>query len=316
MTKVAPICAKAAAAPHTREQIALDAAKAYIALKRYEALVTAAGENVSVHQHFVSLADERSQGGIADSTEVQLANVNLGEAQSGQEDMAGFLRAANSAYLSKVGVPAGRLADVPDLKLDLSSLGDLDKVAADAPAVQMAKAREAEARHAVDAEKASLYPRLAVETYYKDGSDYTGKKAGIGVRLTGPTFTGLSNFQRVESMRYAVETSQWTAEAARRDAALKVKEFIDRAPTLQSQIKILAMQQEKAKALRTLYESQFKLGDRNLIDLINVQADVTRIEKSKINARFDILDLQYGAAAALGRLEEQLGIAVSGVDYE
>jgi outer membrane protein TolC len=90
--------------------------------------------------------------------------------------------------------------------------------------------------------------------------------------------------------------------------SLQVREFSDRTPTLRNQIGILSMQQEKARKLRSLYEEQFKTGERNFLDLITVQNDVIRLERSKINAKYDILDLQYAAASALGILQQQLAI--------
>ncbi|MNL72561.1 hypothetical protein D3C87_1978900 [compost metagenome] len=79
-----------------------------------------------------------------------------------------------------------------------------------------------------------------------------------------------------------------------------------------SQETILAAQLKRARTLRGLYEDQFKLGERKLLDLITVQGDIVRLERSRVNARFDILDLQYGAAGALGRLQEELGLKTDG----
>jgi adhesin transport system outer membrane protein len=292
----------------TREDIALKAAQSFISIKRYEALVGAARENIGVQERFVTLASTRSQGGISDATEVQLANVHLGEAQSSLEDAEGYLRAARSTYYSYVGSQAGELTDVPELALSMTGPDQFADGVGDAPTVRLASARGDEAQGAADAEKASLYPRLTVETYYRGGSDYTGDKSGIGFRLTGPTMTGLSSFQRAQAMQSAVEASRWNAEAAKRDVALKVRELMDRAPTLRNQIGILGMQQEKAKKLRQFYEDQFKMGERSFLDLITVQNDVTRLERSKINAKYDILDLQYNSAGALGTLLQQLAI--------
>lgn len=293
----------------TKEDISLKSAQAFIAIKRYEALVQAAREDISVHERFVRLASTRAEGGIADSTEVQLANVHLGEAQSALEDAEGYLRAARSTYHSYVGLEAGALGEIPELQLDLSRFNTLEASITDAPTVKLAQARVDEAQGAVDAEKASLYPRISAETFYRGGSDYSRDKTGIGIRLTGPTFNGFSNFQRVEAMRKSVDSSEWAAEAAKRDINLKIKELTDRTPTLRNQIGILSMQQEKAKELRRLYEEQFKMGERSFLDLINVQNDVVRLERSKINAGYDLFDLQYSAAAALGVLQQKLDIS-------
>jgi outer membrane protein TolC len=93
---------------------------------------------------------------------------------------------------------------------------------------------------------------------------------------------------------------------------MQARELFDHEPTLRGRIRILDAQLVKARALRDLYEDQFKIGERKVADLVNVQADVFRIERSLINARFDILDLQYKAAAALGYLVDALQMNLQG----
>ncbi|KAF2989902.1 TolC family protein [Methylocystis sp. MJC1] len=134
----------------------------------------------------------------------------------------------------------------------------------------------------------------------------------MGLRLVAPTFVGLSNFKRVEAAHLQADSAQWAAETAVRKAVEDVRAFQDKAPTLRSQATILEAQLRKAKALRKLYEDQFLLGERTLIDLASVQGDVYRIERNGAEARYAISDLQYSAASALGRLLQLLDIAAEG----
>lgn len=295
-----------------REETALAAASAFIEVKRRERLAAAADDNVDVHSRIARLARDRHNGGVGDSSEVELARVRLGEAQSALQEELGALRSARSAYYAQVGHNPGKLARVPTLALKASAIADLDAAVAKAPGVIAAVAREEAARHVVDAEKASLLPKVSVQGYVRDDGDSRGQYTGVGLRVSGPTITGLSNFQRVGAARLAAESARWKAESVKREAIRKVREFIDRAPTLKSKIAILAQQIRQARALRDVYEDQFKVGQRSLIDLVNVQADINRITRSRINARYDNILLQYRASAALGRLQQELGLALQG----
>lgn len=294
-----------------RENAAYMAAAAFIEVKRVEELVQAAKDNLSAHEHIVKLASERHEGGVGDSSEVALAGVRLGEAQSSLQETMGELRSARSVYYARVGYMPGRLAGVPELALKPAAIVDPENAAVKSPSVVAAQARAEAARESVKVERASLLPKLSVEGYVRDEGDARGMYTGYGLRLTGPTMTGLSNFQSLDAARLAAESAEWTVESARREVASKVKEFIDRAPTLRAKVGILDEQIGRARALRDLYEDQFKVGERSLVDLVNVQADIYRITRDRINARYEDVGLQYGAAAALGRLEQELGVAGS-----
>lgn len=291
-----------------KEKAALEAAQAYIAVQRAVELVDIASENITILKRFEHLAKMRSEGGVTDVSEVELAGVHLGDAESTLREEEGSLRAAQSAFIAKVGYTPTNLAEPSDLKMKIVDFGEVVSAAANAPAVDVANAREQEAIHSLDVEKASLYPVLSAEAYYRGGDTGRNDGTGIGLRVKGPTLNGFSNFQRVEAMNHAAQSARWSAEAAKRNAAAQVKEFIDREPTLSSQAAILDQQLKRAKKLRGLYEDQFKLGERKLIDLITVQSDIVRNQRSRVNARYDIISLQYAAVGALGKLLENLGI--------
>ena len=292
-----------------REKTAYDAAIAFIGLRRASELAAAAEDNVTAHQRIAELAGIRTRGGVGDATEAGLASVRLGEAQSSLEDARGGQRSARNVYMTRTGAePPGGLADVPAIRMLLGGAADIDAAAGEAPAVQVARAREQTALEAAKAERASLFPRLDAEAYVRSYDTARTIDKGVGIRLTGPTFTGFSNFERVKSARFQAESARWQAETARRDATLRVRELIDRTPTLEEQLTILATQLDEARVLSNLYELQFKLGRRSLVDFLNIQADIFRIARTLVNTRYDLFQLQYAAAEGLGRLETSLGL--------
>ena len=294
------------------EKAALEAVAAHIAVRRSEELVKAAQENLVAHQRFTELATDRTSGGVGDATEVELAGVHQGEAESALEDTKGGLRNAYSVYYSRVGREAARLAPVPELPLFLGEDRNLEAVALNAPAVLAARARQEAARHAAKVERAGLLPRLSAEAFVRGDDDADDAQTGVGLRIMGPSLAGLSNFSRVEAANLQADSARWASEAARREATLQARELFDHEPTLRGRIAILDTQLVRARALRDLYEDQFEIGERSVADLVNVQADVFRIERSLINARYDIIDLQYQAAAALGYLIDALQVNLKG----
>src|SRR5690606_4783259 len=175
------------------EGAALAAVQAHIAVRLNETLAEAARENLEVHQRFTQLAKDRTSGGVGDASEVELAAVNQGEAESALEDARGALRKAVSVYYSRVGQAPRRLAPVPELPLFLGRDNNVETAALEAPAVIAARARQDAARNQARVERADLLPKLSAEAFVRgDGEDevYTG----VGLRIVGPTLLGLSNF--------------------------------------------------------------------------------------------------------------------------
>lgn len=293
------------------ELAALEAVEAHIAVQRSRRLVDAAHENLDAHRRFTRLANDRASGGVGDATEVELAGVHEGEAHSSLADARGALRNALSVYYTRVGLEPKALAEIPELPLDLLKQGNVAAATLNAPAVVAARARQEAARNAASMERAGLLPKLSAEAYIR-GRDIDDPATGVGLRVTGPTVKGLRNFNRVEAAELEAASAKWAAEAARREATIRVDELVDREPTLRSRIRILREQLENARSLRDLYEDQFKIGTRSVADLVNVQADVFRIENGLINARYDIVSLQYSAAAALGHLMSSLQVNLEG----
>ncbi|WP_163267596.1 TolC family protein [Chelativorans alearense] len=293
-----------------RETAALEAAAAHIAVKRSEELIAAAERNLAVYRHFAALAKQRASGGVGDATDLELVGVRQGEAESALEDVRGALRKAHSVYLLRIGAEADGLSEVPELPLTLDT--GVDVAVSEAPAVKAARAREAAARQAVKSEQAGLLPKVSAEAFVRGDQNSGGADTGVGLRITGPTMAGLSNFNKVEAARLQADSAKWAAETARRGASLQVRQLLDQEPTLRRRLGILGAELKRARALRALYEDQFKIGERKVADLVNMQADIFRIESSRVNARYDILDLQYAAAGAVGTLLGSLQLAPPG----
>ncbi|HSX63384.1 MAG TPA: TolC family protein, partial [Pseudoxanthomonas sp.] len=292
-----------------REKAAYEAATAFIAVKRMTELVEAAEDNVHAHERVAELARIRTDGGVGDATEKGLASVRLGESESAREDARGNLRIARNRYANKVGAePPEVLGDVPNLPLLFRTEGSLETLVYQAPTVESARARERSALAGARFQKAELFPRLEAVAYARTYNHMDKVDTGIGIRLVGPTFTGLSSFERVQAAGLQAESARWQAETARRDVVLRIRDLIERTPTLEEQLAILEVQLKEALVLRDLYEDQFKLGRRSLVDFLNIQADIHRVARTQVNTLYDLFELQYAAAEGLGRLQVSLAI--------
>lgn len=285
-----------------REKTALEAAQAFIAVKRQQALVDATKKNLEALERIAEFAKERASGGLGDSSEVAITGVHRGEAEAALVDAMGMLTQAKSVYASVTGQKPGALGAVPELPLAFDDMPDIRTAATNTPSVAAALARSEMADHAVKSEKADLLPKLSAEAYFNSARQDTG----IGFHLRSPVYNGLATVKNIEAAQLGGESEQWRAEVALRDAVRDVEAFQNQASALRERFAILKTQLATAKALQQDYEDQFEIGQRSLTDLLSVQSDVFRIERSLIEARYNVFDLQYVAANALGILQRTL----------
>jgi len=287
-----------------RENTAFEAAEAFIGLHRMRELELAALDNVEAHERIAELARIRTEGGVGDATEIGLASVRLGEARSALEDARGNVRIASNLYITRMGAePPAVLEPVPELTMVFDGQEMFETALDAAPTVQIAYAQEKQALSRARSEKKGLFPRLEAVAYVRSFDEMETQDTGVGLRFTAPTFNGFTNFDRIEAANLQAESARWQAETARRDVRLRVRDLIERTPTLERQLEILRTQHTEALRLRDLYEIQFKLGRRSLVDFLNVQADIYRIARTIADTRHTIFNLQYAAAQGLGRLE-------------
>ena len=294
-----------------RETTALDAAQAYIEVKRNEALFKATQDNFAEYKKITKLASDRYGGGVGDSADVQFAKVRQGEARSALEGAASQLRDARAVYDSRMGHKPGNLAQAPDLVTRLDMVGDFKRAVAKAPAVRYALAKQKAAMYDAEKQEASLLPTLStIATIKGEDDDFFSKSYGL--TLQAPTFSGFSNFEWAKSARLAANSAGWKAEEERRKAIRQINKFIETAPLLRSRVTILDEESNKAHHLQELYHDQFLVGHRSLTDLLNMQSDILRIAQNRIKAHFDMLGTQYNALSAIGRLLSGLGIKIEG----
>lgn len=298
----------------TRGDVAYAAAQAYITIKLAEALIEVNNENVDAHHRFVELGELRLSGGVADRAEAELAQVRLATAEAARTESYNTLEQARTTFSILVGEEPGNLPEPGRLSLNVDDISNIAEATDRSPRLWAARSGIEQAEAQITVERASLLPTLSADAYIA-GGEFSTQRQVVGIRLSGPSLTGFSQFRNVQQARLNVKSAQLKVEAIRRDITETLSDFIDNDQTLASQLEILRGQLAKARSLRTVYEDQFKLGTRSISDLLSVQTDIYTIARTMAEDRYQRLLIQYRAAAVMGELEAELGLSSStGVD--
>jgi outer membrane protein TolC len=275
-------------AANTREVVAANVARAYLAAQRTQADVESAEANVKLSLAVLEQAEHQKDAGTGTGIEVTRAKVQLANDRQRLLDTQNQRRAANLRLLRAIGIR---------LDTEVRLTDKLEYVAVDAVTLEAARAealkqrpdlkaqqdREAQAHLAADATKMERLPTVAAFADY--GSLGTGldnslptRTYGISVRV--PIFDGGR-----KDARRAESASQYRQEKVRTNdlkeqVELDVRLALDELQSADDQVKVAREGLDLAENELTQARRRYDAGVANSLEVTDAQ---TRLERARDN---------------------------------
>jgi adhesin transport system outer membrane protein len=302
----------------SEEDIALQATQAYLSVLEGRDIVELAEENVRAHvevHHDVRLRAQQGGGSIAD---VRQAEARLALAQTRLTELRGDLRDAESDFIETVGTMPDDL-ELPEPPEDAMPAGveeAVEKSIAGNPAIRAATTTVVARRTDVEASNGVFWPRLDIELLAARNHNIQGSRGleqnyqALGV-LRWNLFRGGADLARKrrlaelasQSIQLEAEQKRLTEEQMRVDHnALQVAQ--DRLPTLED--RVLAADQ-----VVVAYRQQFQLGQRTLLDVLDVENELFQARVALVQGEFDLREANYRVLATMGSLGPTLGVVAA-----
>jgi outer membrane protein, adhesin transport system len=313
----------------TRESVAFRTTQVYLDVLRSRRLLTLGEENVASHREILGKVRRRVERGVGQKADLQQAVARLALAQSTVTRRRGDLEQAIANYERVVGeLPDGLLRPAStstgivrsgevDSEQLMESIADATETGyAQHPALNAAQAQVEAAKAAADGAKAAYLPRVDLElgaTRDKNIAGVKGDRRIETVFLVGRwnLFRGGSDKareralaeRRVEAMDAAADTRRAIKEGV--TVALQSK--------VTSEQRLIYLKQHVAASEETLrsYQSQFELGRRTLLDVLNAKNELFAARSNLTSGIYEDLINQYFVEASKGLLVQSLGIALS-----
>lgn len=290
------------------EFIALQVSRQYLNILLQQRIVAAAQDNVSFHQAMVNdLGTGVSQGSIsvADQQQaqerLQAAIVNQTEAEQSLEDARITLRTLTGLDISAAQLPATYVEALPSSPDEAIGLARTNN-----PKVREAMA-DVDTSHAmVDAAKADLYPTIGVDGSARYGVDidaFRGETKDLQGRvyLRWNVFDGGINRNKYQEMVRRASEARYKLYDITRQAEDDVRTAWN-AMRAQSRITTELTTQSKVNDdLLLSYRSQFNVGRRSLLDVLDAQNSRYNVQVRLETARFSQQFAQYQTLAATNR---------------
>lgn len=299
----------------TSERIGLRVVLLYLDVLRTRRFVDITQENLNALIDIAGQIRELTQAGRGTGSDVDQADSRVAQGRAALEQRKGENNAAIARYIEVVGeVPTDLvLPDAPQYQRPASeeeaiafALGHHPSGLASA---SFYKQRQADAKAAW----APFYPRLDFETLASTGSNLDGNKGRDSdinprLRMRQNLFNGMGDWARVGRAGEEAVAAKEDDNEQRRRIREEVRVSYRNLKTAEERLSPLKAHAVSAKQVLEGYRSQFELGKRSLLDLLDVQNELLQARLSQTDGEFRVLLTNYELISSQGVLLDQFGV--------
>lgn len=303
----------------TANAVALQAVQAYLEMQRAGETLAVASRNVEAHQALLSRVRTRADGGRGASSEVSQASARLNAAKAAKAEADGRLKDARALYLTVVGKAPAKLEPVTSLAKHLPRTVEIAVAEAKkgSPAIMSRIFDVAAAEAAIGIAQAAFYPKVNLEVggeFSKDVDRYTGRRSDVSgmLVLRQNLFNGGIDAARVEEARRRADEAREIARNAGRSIERDVRISWNAIQTAQVRSGSISRQLDANRVVVSAYREQFDLGQRTLLDILDIQNELFVNESVLATERFVAQFNVYRILASMGRLVTAFNLPLPG----
>lgn len=298
------------------EFVALDAIEAHLNVLRNQEIVALNETNVAQHRRILSQVGDLEEGGRTDVADVRQAESRLARAEESLAISQGNLADARATFIRIVGEsPADLSKSSPPAAVIPASSDDAAELASvSSPTVSIAGADVDVSSAELRGSRSGFYPRFDLELGADVGEDLDGVEgnnvgASALVVMRYNIFRGGGDialereaFHRVNEARANLQRARLAAEE---EARLSYNAF----ETAKARTLALTSKAEAQRRTRDAYASQFEVGNRDLLDLLDAEnelfIDRVNLTTAMVTEEFAV----YRVLAVVGGLLDTLDVS-------
>ncbi len=278
---------------------------------RYSQLVDNAKKQVKSLRDILALTRMRAEAGASTRVDPVQAQARVEAAEAQQQEVEIKLQQQQYHLQSLLGQPvaADHLSAPHELLSQIKKQGqtvDLNKN----PTILMAQADVAVAQAELRSYKAQRYPTLSLEAntnkYMGDIANYQSRSQYQNVYLSvnSTIYQGGSLAAQESASARALEAARSLIASKKLELTDQQRSYFQSITGLQRNISLLTNRMKTITETRSLYREQYlSLGNRNALDLLNAEQEISNAERDLINARCDLwaASVNYIVMAGMAR---------------
>ena len=304
------------------QEVALEAAVAFLDTVRYQKLVRYAEDNYIVHRQVYDRIAERTGGGVSQGVDLEQAAARVALAESNlltemtnlHDVQTRFQRVVGSVPAEDLPLPVVSDAMIPGERAQVLQVAYDQAPEIDA-AIENLRATQA----ALNATNAPMMPRLDLRyrnevEHDTDGFDGRYDIEAIELVLTYNLFRGGADAARKREIynlyNAAIEERKQACLNVRQNTMIAFNDI----NALQEQVVYLDQNRISQDKTRRAYNDQFDLGQRTLLDLLDSQNEYFDTQRAYISARADLEGAKARTLANMGMLLSAVSVTGLNVD--
>lgn len=298
------------------EFVAVDAIEAHLDVLRNQQILALNRENVAAHERILRQVRSLERAGRADVADVQQTEARLANAQASLAQANGALADAIAMYQRVVGrEPEALSLDPPPvaaLPKDRESAAALASV--QSPTVLIAAADVDVAAAELRGSRAGYYPRLDAELTAQtfrnvDGAQGPDSSASAMVVLRYNLFRGGADVAREREAFHRLNEARASLVKQRLKAEEQARQSVNAYETAKARVVAQRARVEAQRRTRDAYTSQFELGQRDLLDVLDAENELFLARVQLVTAEFTERFAVYKVLGVTGTLLDTLEVA-------
>ena len=292
------------------EEVALEAAQAYLDTVKYQNLVKFAEDNYIVHKNVYEKIEERTGGGVSQGVDLEQASARVALAESNlvteitnlHDVMTRFHRIVGSMpdeNLVMPSVPTGQIPELREVALEMAYQRS--------PVINSAIENLRASQESLNATNAPMMPRLDLRyrnevEHDTDGIDGRFDGEAVEVVLSYNLWRGGADSARKREYynlyNAAIEERKQACLNVRQDVTIAFNDV----EALERQVMVLQRNMISQDKTRRAYRDQFDIGQRTLLDLLDSQNEYFDTQRAHTSAMTDLAVAQARTLANMGLL--------------
>lgn len=300
----------------TAEFLALDAVEAHLEVLRRSRIVELNEQNVAEHERILAKVRRLEREGRGDIADVRQTEARLADARANLATARGRLAEAEASYQRLVGVkPENLLLDrAPAARLPKTAEEAAERASVSNPTVLIAAVDVDVAAAELKKARAGYYPTLSAELAanvadHANGVSMTTDQQSALLVLRYNLFRGGADIAREREAFHRLNEARAGLAKTRRQAEEQARVAFSALETAKARTRALRSKAEAQRRTRDAYASQFEIGQRSLLDLLDAENELFLARVALTTAEFTERFAAYRLLAVTGDLLATLDVA-------
>lgn len=278
------------------DEVSLEVANAIINIKRYQEITKIANQQIAGVSRIAEIANLRAKAGISSQADPIQAQSNLEAAESNLIVQETQLKQYLQRLRTLLGFDVSNINWViPDRILTAAELykdPDFKMI----PSMMQAQAGVEVAKLQKQQSKLSAYPTInvkgslsqAVNGRNPNNNEDDGLYSSIMLEATSNLYQGGAVAAQTRAASYAEEAAKAQVNTVYLDVVDQVRLIREQIENKKRQMSVLVQRRETTVRTKELYQEQYKLGTRTVVDLLNAEQAIHSAAQEIVSAQYDI----------------------------